>query len=345
MLRAILNITFTKLSGDSITFNFCNSIETDESYENLTDTAKIILPYKLSMKGLNIFAGTDPLFKRGDKVSISTGYYPNLVNIFNGYIKNISSNVPVEIECEDEMYILKQYTLNYPDKKGALFLGLKEGFLLRPKVIKDNLTLRELLNNIIPDAVSLGEIADTEIGSFRISNSSPAMVLDKIKSDLGLYSYFKDGKLNVGFANNAASTNEATLEMEKQVINSEDLDYQIKDDIKVKVKAVSIMPDNSKIEIEVGDDDGEQKTIHAQNLNTKALTEFAQKWIDEFKYTGFKGDLETFGEPYLKHGDRVKIVSKKYPEKNGTYLIKRVKRKLSPEGGLRQTFTLGIKVA
>lgn len=345
MLRAILNITFTKLSGDSITFNFCNSIETDESYENLTDTAKIILPYKLSMKGLNVFAGTDPIFKRGDKVSISTGYYPNLVNIFNGYVKNISSNVPVEVECEDEMYILKQYTLNYPDKKGDLFLGLKEGFKIRPKVIKDNLTLRELLNNIIPDAVSLGEIADTEIGSFRISNSSPAMVLDKIKSDLGLYSYFKDGKLNVGFANNAASTNEATLEMEKQVINSEDLDYQIKEDIKIRVKAVSIMPDNSKIEVVVGDENGEQHSIHTSNLNKAALTKYAQKWADEAKYTGFKGDLETFGEPYLRHGDRVKIISKRYPEKNGTYLIKRVKRKLSADVGVRQIFTLGVKVA
>lgn len=345
MLRAILNITFSKAVDEDLTFNFCNSIETDESYENLTDTAKIILPYKLSMKGLDIFTGSNPVFKRGDRVSISTGYYPNLVNIFNGYIRHVGTNTPIEIDCEDEMYLLKQYTVTYPSKTSSIYLGKNGRHLKRPKTISENITLQQLMDNIIADDIDFKVIDDIALGQFRVSNATPAMVLDKLKSEYGLFSYFKNGILQVGFANNASETNEATLEMEKQVINSEELEYQIEDEIKIKCKAVSIMPDNTKIEIEVGDEDGEQKTLHKYNLNETDLRTVAQKWINEFKYTGFKGDLETLGEPYFKHGDRVKIVSKKLPERNGTYLIKRVKRKLTPSGGVRQIFTLGVKVA
>jgi hypothetical protein len=344
VLRPIQHITFTKSDSSELAFNFSHSFETNESYEHLTDTAKIILPRKLSMDGVELFAGSNPLFKRGDQVKIEAGYSPNLRTVFEGYIRKINANIPIEVECEDQMFLLKEYTLNYPDKNSAIYLGTNTKFLNRPKTIKENISLLELMNNIIADDIEFTVIDDIKLGQFRVKNATPAQVLDKLRTEYGLFSYFVDRVLYIGFANNASQTNEAEFEMEKTVINSNDLEYQIKDDIKVKVKAVSMLPDNTKIEIEVGDPDGEQKTIHKYNLTEASLREVAEKWIAEFKYTGFKGDLETFGEPYLRHGDRAKITSKKLPERNGTYLIKSVKRKLSVDGGYRQTFKLGVKV-
>lgn len=345
MLRPRTNITFTRKSdGTSLEFNFCNMFETDESYEHLTDTARIVIPRKLKFDGVDIFAGTNPLFKRGDKVLIEAGYHPKKRTIYQGYISKIKANIPIEIECEDEMFLLKQYTVTYPSKYSTITTGKNGRHLKRPKVISANVSLQELMDFCIADDIDFDIIDDIKLGQFRVVNATPAMVLDKLRTEYGLYSYFKDGRLKIGFANNASDTKEASFVMEEVVINSDELEYQIEDEIKIKVKAISMMPDNSKIEVEVGDSDGEQKTIHKYNLNEADLKKVANAWLADFKYTGFVGELETFGEPYLRHGDRAKITSRKLPERDGTYLIRVVKRKFSVGGGWRQSFTLGAKV-
>ena len=87
MLRLNSKITFTsKATGDEIVFDFVNNVEINTSYENLTDTAKITLPRKLNFDGKPIVVGVTSLFKRGDKVKIELGYFPNLRTVFNGYI-------------------------------------------------------------------------------------------------------------------------------------------------------------------------------------------------------------------------------------------------------------------
>lgn len=345
MLRPVTNITFTKSDGTELSFNFCNSFEINSSFEKLTDTAKIIIPKKLKLDGVDLFAGSNPIFKRGDRVKIQAGYYPNLVDVFDGYIRNVSGKIPIELTCEDKMYLLKSYTVSYPQKLNIRTVGRNGQLLKRPKVTSDNVSLTELLNYIIDDDIEFKAIDDIQLGQFRVKNASPSQVLDKLKTEYGLYSYFVDGVLNVGFPLNAADTNEGLFEMEKVVINADDLVYQIEDEVKVKVKAISIMPDNSKIEVEVGDPEGEQKTIHKYNLNESDLRKVAEAWVGDFKYTGFEGDLETFGEPKMNFGDRCKIVSSKLPERNGVYLIKAVKRTYSVDGGYRQIFTLDKKVA
>lgn len=344
MLRPRCNITFTKKDGTEIAFNFCNAFEISESYENLTDTAKIIVPQKLDLEGVNLFAGANPVFIRGDKVKIEAGYYPNSQLLFSGYINKIHAKIPIEIECEDEMFLLKQYTVNYPSKVGLITRSKRGKLLKHPKVIPFNVKLDELLDYMLPDT-PYKAIDNIDLGSFRAKNATPAQVLDKLKSEYGLFSYFVNGTLQVGFANDASNTNEADIQMEQAVINADDLEYRTADQVKIKVKAISMMPDNSKIEVEVGDPDGDQRTIHKYNLNEADLKKVAEKWLKEYKYTGFVGDLLTFGEPYLTHGDRVKITSKKLPERDGTYLVKGVKRSFTVSGGYRQSLTLGVKIA
>lgn len=344
MLRPKSIITFTS-SENELTFNFCNSWETDESYEHLTDTAKIIVPRKLSFEGADLFAGTNPLFKRGDKVKIEAGYYPNITTIFEGYISKVHAKIPVELECEDQMFLLKQYTVTYPDKYSTIYLGKNGKHSKRPKIISANITLQQLMDYMIQDDIEFDILDNVKLGQFRAVNATPAQILEKLKDEYGLFSYFVDGRLKVGFANNAADTVEATFKMEEVVINSQELEYQTEDSVKIKVKAISMMPDNTKKEVEVGDPDGEQKTIHKYNMTESELRTVAEKWLAEFKYTGFRGELETFGEPYVRHGDRAKIVSRKLPEMDSTYLIKGVKRKMSVGGGFRQYLTLGAKVA
>lgn len=310
-----------------VVFDFVNSIEINTSYENLTDTCKIVVPRKITFDGQNLFAEPSPLFKRGDKVKVEIGYVPNLEVVFEGYLSKIGSGLPTELECEDAMFLLKQYRVTYP--KGGNGAS--------------NVMLKDLMDNIIK-GISFSVIDNINLGSFRVSDATPSMVLDKLKSEYGLFSYIRNGELYVGFANDASNTDEAEFVMEEVVINAEDLEYQTEDSVKIRVKAISIKDDNSKIEVEAGDADGEQKTIHKYNMSEADLKQVAEKYVKEFKYTGFVGELETFGEPIMKHGDRCKLTSTKLPERNGVYLIKGVKRVYGVDKGNHQIFKLGAKV-
>lgn len=344
MFQAQCNISITSDGTDrNISFNFVHSIEIESSYENLTDTCKIIIPRKLTFDGEPLFNGDNPIFRRGDKIEVSIGYVPNITKVFSGYIKNVGSNVPTILECEDDMWLLKQYTVNYPSKAGLIERIAKAPLNYHPQTIQPTLKLNELLDYCLPN-IDFQTVDNIDLGKFTIVNASPAMVLDKLKDEYGLYSYFRNGILKVGFANNASVTSEAEFKMEEVVINSDSLKWQRSEDVRLKCVAISMNKDNTKTQVEFGDSDGNQITIHKYDMDAKSLEFAAKEWIKENKYTGFKGEVETFGEPVMNHGDRCKLTSIKLPERDGTYLIKKVKRIYSVDDGNHQILTLGMKV-
>lgn len=366
MLQCQCNISITsKGTNRKVSFNFVHSIEIESSYENLTDTCKITLPRKLTFEGKKLFEGNDPIFKRGDNIEVQIGYVPNITTVFVGYIKNVGTNVPTVLECEDEMYLLKQWTVNYPKKIDLITKSKKGKLLIHPKEVPFTVKLKELLDYCLSDHdIEFDVIDNIDLGQRRFVNMTPAGVLDKLKSEYGLYSYFVDkvnkttGKvvidiktnkpvrvLHVGFANDAAITHESTFKMEEVIINSDTLEWSRAEDVRIQCSAISMFPDNTKSDpIIVGDPDGNQITIHKYNMNASALKFAAEEWIKENKYTGYRGDVETFGEPVMNHGDRVKLTSVKLPERDGTFLIKKVKRVYSVDAGNHQIFTLGAKV-
>lgn len=353
MLRPLAYITITKETGERAEFNFINTFEIQESYDTLTDTAKVILPRKVTQEGLNLFTGENPIFKRKDRIKIEAGYFPNRATLFEGYISHVSANIPVQLECEDHMFIFKQYKITYPQEFTVVRYSKKGKLLKHPKIISDNITLKQLMDWIfhegnyrdLLDGITYEVVDNIKLGQLRVSNLSPAQVFDKLRDKYGLYTYMVGQKVYIGFANNALSTVEKEYKMEEVCINSNDLDYQRVEDITIKVKVISILPDNSRVEGEAGDAEGEQRTYHVYNIQTaEECQKIAQKYVDEYKYTGFRGWFRTLGQPVLHHGDRLKMTSTKLPERNGTYLVKSVKRTFSVTGGYKQDFELGIKL-
>jgi len=354
MLRLISKITFNQYDkvsmtyGKDVVFDFCESIEIKSSFEDFTDTARITLPRKVSMNGRNIFFGDNALFKRHDKVKIELGYNPKLRTVFEGYITEIGSNVPIEILCEDEMFILKNTKITYPEKTGTITHGkpskkYPQGKLLKkPIVVSDPITLYELLDYCLPDHEF--ECPDVNLGQFRATKSSIPQILDELKKTYGFYSYFKGLKLHVGLPSDASQTNTEEFAFEENIINEDELKYQIAEDLSMKVVAISMQMDNSKIEVEVGDSDGAQKTFHVYNTSESDLKAYATLKLNEVRYTGYVGTVRTFGEPYMRHGDIAKITSVKLPERNGNYTVKSVRRIFNVEEAYKQELELDIKV-
>ena len=310
MDRLNSKITFTnKDTAEEIIFTFVNSVVIKSSYETLTDTARIIVPQKLTFQGVPITTGVTTLFNRGDSVKIELGYFPNIRTVFEGFIAKVSPKTPLVIDCEDSMFLLKQDTVT-------------NSFT--------NASLEAVLKDIIPEGIVVKNIAKVpELGKLRYSRVTPAKVPTPV--------------LRVGLASDASDTNTETFIFEERVIRDE-LDFQTSDDIQYRVTCISLdTKTNAKVEANAGDAEGQQQTFHYQNLTLAECQAHADNLVTELKYTGFRGTFTTFGEPFIRHGDTAKLISSKYPEKDGEYLTVDITRSFGV-AGYRQEIELGIRL-
>lgn len=348
MYQVRAKITFTRSDTGFQEFKVFNMVNIHKTYEQLTNKCTVIFPRKYQDQFKDYFGGLDPLFKRGDEIKVEVGYFPNLTTVFEGYIREVNANIPVEVICEDSMYLLKKYTFNIPDVVPLITTSKKGKFLKRPKIDTTKvkkLQLNELLNQIIPDDIELSaDIIDIDLGKVIFSRMTASEILQKIKDTHGLFSYFVDKKLYVGFQSNALSTTEHRFIMERQVINANDLYYKRAEDVPLKVTTISIDNNNVKTTYEAGEEDGEERTYHYYNVGQDALKQYAEEKLRELSYTGFHGTMLTFLEPLVSHGERVNITSNKLPEMNGVYLVKSVTINLSVNNGAKQQIELGQKV-
>lgn len=308
------------------TFYSVDSISINSSWNFLTDTATIALSRRLLTQGnlSNVDApNLSSVIKVGDSVSIRLGYDFVLEQEFTGYVKSISPNIPVVIECEDAMWLLKQ--TNYSNAWRSV-------------------SLTELLKYIVPSEIEFKTPGEVNLGKFRIEEVSAFDILKKVREVYGLVSYFRNNKLIVGFPYQEQSK-EVDLHLQKNVDDSKSkLAFRRVDQIKLKIKAISIQSDGSKVEIEIGDKEGQLRTFHVPiGLNESETRKIAEEKMQLFTFDGYEGSLTTFGQPYARHSDNVKITDDLYKDREGTYRVDTVEVKVGGEG-YRRTLTFGNKV-
>lgn len=329
MLRLIHSIVFTQVPTASEpsrnkTFYFpaIETVEINETFDTLTNTATITLPRNLKYQDRNIYEGDNPILRRGDKVKISAGYAPKIDIRFDGYISKIDNNVPVVIKCEDSMWLLKQ------------------------KIVKSKTFSDTSLPDVM-DYIMEGTGIDfncTRVSGFdlRINEASIGLILKKLRDELGIYSWFKDGQLYVGLAYYPDLAKETTIIFEESIIESE-LQYLKKEDVKIKVNGVLINQDNTREEISVGDSDGDLRTVFQYGGTLDNLRNTINVFLEQANYTGYYGSFTTFLQPKITHGDYVVLSSYKYPERKGKYLVKSVDVSFGVNGG-RQTVELERRI-
>jgi hypothetical protein len=318
MLRPTCKITIGTLE-----FDFLNELEIVSSWKNLTDTAVLRLPNKIKQGGKSIVSGADNLFKRGDEVKIVLGYYPETARVFTGFVAGITPDSPLVLQLEDHAYLFKQKSITASYKE---------------------VTLSNLLTDLCP--IEFYSV-DANLGAFRISNANFAQVLAELKKTYGLVSWVKEGILFCGLpyfpTTNPLDGLTHKLSFQRNIIESS-LEYLREDDVKIKVKGVSILKDNSRIEIEAGDPEGAQRSLFYYGLNESDLKEIVDRELPKLKYEGYRGGLTTFGSPTIKHGDTIELTDLKFPERAGEYLVDEV---VTTQGlnGFRQQIALGAKVS
>lgn len=329
MFRVVLRIEIEQQGdgrSDALYFNFVNKATVTRSYDKQTQTASVILPRNVQYNKKNIYEGPNAIMRRGDKIKIIAAYFPNETVIFEGYISKINNNVPIEILCEDEMFLLKQTIA--PN-------------LVFPKSVN----LRTLVAKILTNTNIPFKAINAELGQFRLSGASVGKVLQVLRDQYGLYSYFVDGILRVGLAFYPADAKQAVFLFELMVKDGINLTYLKKDDVKVQVKGVLIKNGVFQDPIIYGDPTGDTRTVFQYGGTKADLDLRCNSFLEQSNYTGYYGNFKTFLEPLVVPGDYAVIDSWKYPERKGKYLIKSVITEVSTSEGGKQTIELERRIA
>jgi hypothetical protein len=292
-------------------FTSVNNIEIESSWKNFTDTAVISLPRNINILNGNI----NEVIARGSEVEIYLGYKPNLILEFKGYVARVGAGIPLKIYCEDEMWNLKQTSFTHSFR---------------------SVNLQELIKFIYPGKAN---VIDLQLPSYKINKASAAQVLKSLKEQYGVVSYFQNGILNVGFAYQFGVKARRIYHLQKNVIEPS-LEFKLKEDFRVKVKAISVLSNNTKIEVEVGDTDGEERTLNYFDLSKKELIAIATDQIKAFKVDGYTGDIKAFGAPFCQHGDLALIQDQDYKDREGSYFIDQVNASYGV-AGFRRKVVLG----
>lgn len=316
----MLRLTSKVIIGDNY-FNGVTSVEIDSSWDSLTDRCTITFPRKVSWKGRGLATGTNPILKREQPLVVSLGYNDKNTEVFWGFVREVSAEIPVRVECEDAMYLLKKREITKSYR---------------------SVSLETLIADIIGNEVEYKVMISTDLGQFRISKATPAKVLEYLREHYFIRSFFRGGILYVGLAIVPELQRERKIRFDRNVI-SHNLEYRQKEDIRLLLKAVIIQPGNKREEVEVGEKDGEQRTFHYYNISASAAKKRLEQEAERLMYTGYRGSFTTFGSPDFRHGDIVDIVDPVFPDREGRYLAKAVKTTFG-EGGYRQEITLESKV-
>lgn len=297
---------------------FVTSVEITRDSEKLTDECKITLPKRIKWDG----EAQIPV-KRGDSIKVWTGYGEDLELAFTGYVRSVGIKTPIVLTCEDEMFKLKQ----------------------KPCVKKayKTVTLETLLKDQGLDGVKV--FGEQNLGQFRVTDDTVAALLGRLQ-DSGIRSFYRyeDGKpvLYCGVIFERDTKPSQVFATGVNIISDSSLEQQLAANIRLCVKAVSIMPNNKKIKVEVGDKDGEHRTLHTYNKSESELKAWAEQEMKRLKVDGLKGSFTTFGYRLVDKLDAIGI--KIDGNKMGVYQVQKNVIKYGT-GGYRQEITLGQRVA
>ncbi|OSZ79272.1 hypothetical protein CAP35_13745 [Chitinophagaceae bacterium IBVUCB1] len=315
-----LNMNARVIVG-KIRFENISSFHIEETVKELGDTASIILPRhykKLNGKSLLDYIST------GDKVEIYAGYNGKYHLEFEGFLKNIGSEAPMELTCDDMFYPHKQneFTFSYA-----------------------TISLKKLLEHIMPGYEV--ECPDMKLVKFQAHKASSFRIMKELQKDYGLFSRLQGKKLIVGFSYSwdFSKTKRHKLHKQKNV-KSTNLQWKKESDYLVRVEVtVGKSAGKDKI-VSFGalGKDAVVNRITMTNLSEADAKQVAKARYKNTVYNGFTGDITSLGTPRTHAGDSVEYENDFEPDKNGAYLIERVVIDYNNMGGFSRKNYLSYKI-
>ena len=309
-----------RLSVKTWQLPFATAVEIERDTDKLTADCKVTLPKKLKWDG----ESTVPV-RRGDAIKVWLGYDDNLQLAFQGFVRDVGFKTPCVLTCEDDMFKLKQAKTQ---KKAYKSVTIEQ-------LLKDQQT-----------GYTVKVMGEQALGAYRVTADTVAALLGHLHEN-GIRSFFRyeDGTpvLYCGVLFERGATVSQVFSTGINIISDRSLEQQKAEDMRLRVKVVSLQADNKKkIKVEVGDADGEHRTLHCYGKTEAEAKAWGEQEIKRLKRDGLTGSLTTFGYKLVDLLDTVGV--KIDGNKMGTYQVKKNKIKFGT-GGFRQELTLGQRVS
>lgn len=321
-----------------------SEVKVKRSMSSFRDTATIKMPATARMvqageKVANI--ETAKAFNQGDKVTIELGYNGKLVKEFEGYVSRINFSTPVEVECEGYSYLLRKKS----DYEKKTFV---------------NVQLRDIIKFLCAGTVIVPakNIPDFKVDKFIIDGRNGTEYLEAIKklSHNTLVMFFEENILVVGMMYLQAADKKLNYlspgklvkyRLGWNVIKDNNLKLREAKNEQVTVSFIGEKKDGTKERKTIGKAGTEGETV---TLKSHAVTDagtinlMATAKHSGLSYDGYEGKITAFLQPFCAPNMVAQIIDKKYPERDGKYLVTAVEVTYGMSGA-RRIVQVGIKVS
>lgn len=328
-------------AGTQLNIYTAAALDIEHSWKQMSGTAKITLPKNIQVRGKDLGeVNIEEVIKSGQAVLIGCGYDEQYTTEFVGYVSRAPKpSVPLEIECEDSMYVLKRRqvkakTFTAGSKLSDLIAYINEGYGLKFAT----------------------DVLDTELGdNYVVQNGSASKVLKDVEDIFGLKSFFRNvtdsngtvtPTLVVGKPYSSASvidlpTKVYVLNGPRGNVKGNNLEYQRGEDKRILVKAICKVSDGKDLKVEVGDSDGDIRTLHYYGVSATQLKQFAEADLARFKTDGYTGSVTGFAVPFVQHGQVVQVVDELYEKRKAEFYVDKVNLRFATGRGFERECTIG----
>ena len=329
----------------SFRFSAAHEVRVKRSLHSYAESATITVPSICKVvqgksAGSNVLT-TASQFKEGDKVTINIGYNDSYLNyggrnggptpiiagnnkglgtVFQGFVKRIDLNMPLQIECEGYVRPLR--------------LGLNIKATYKKTTAGTLLKLLEGANNEDGSNAGIKVVVadDIQLINVRLPNNNGIEIIEAVKR-------FSQGVLNVFFINPTTlwcgltytpySQSKDPLQLGTvnyrlgwNVVKNNSLRERIPVD-RVQILFGGTLATGEKVMAASDDKTAVQKRKaifnHVGDLkNMQAMANERQYMVN---YAGYEGSINGFLQPWCAPGWIANILDARYPERNGKYLV------------------------
>lgn len=303
-------------------FDGVHEVRIKRSIHTIGATASVKVPVTAVLRQ----TGTPPAYvetaraiKPGDRVEIQLGYDGRLCTEFRGYVKQLNLQTPLEILCEDEFYTTRR----------------------RNVTLQGKTTLAAVLNAC---GLAVGYAATLTLEAFPADDKPVAWVLGQLQTKYGLAVWFDlEGRVYASEPYKVVS-DPVKYRLRCNVVRDDDLKYQRAEDVKLRIKAVCIYRDGTKVEAVIGPKEGTEKKLYFYNVkDQRELAALADAELKRYSYDGYAGKITTFLRPYAAPCMVAQIEDEVYRERDGRYFIESTETTYGTNGA-RRTVEIGIRL-
>ena len=296
--------------------------EIEKNVENLADVAVITLPETVLNQALKV----KDKIGRGSEVTIKTGYNGDLKTEFIGFVRDITTDGSLKIQCEDALFLFRK--------------GIKDK-MLKPTSVKK---IAEYVCSEIGEGYKVVVEGDLAYEKFVIHQATGYDVLMKLQEETKYNIYFNTEKKELHIHPPFTEKGGYVIYCMQKNIEKSSLEYKKAIDRKLEVTVESIQKNGTVKTAKSGNTGGDTVTLKVGQMSEADAKKIAEAEVLKRSSDMYEGSFDTWLIPYCEPTYSAKIVDFDYSEQSAIYYVKATKVNISSSGGVR-TITPGIKLA